>query len=305
MPNQSNKNARPNVFQRTSTLFATTRTNRKDYKSTASISPPTGTTSNPLATPPPSSSPKSSHSPTTPPVSLERSISKASRHNRYSQSVYTVDLQSLRRSVSLRSTSSPHRHNRVTSTATLAISPTQEYPPPLFNSAKPLLHVPAFTKRQKSADNVRDFEPPSSGGMAMASGMQSVQYRNTQPGRPPTAHSQSYSQASGGLGPAPAVPNTTNGPLNPQTVYQHILDTCSKRISTLDYLRKAYVHDVHPSHTVILICIKATRDVYTGSTRSSSQKPTSYDFPSSNPQNSPVAQQTTSSSASPSPRSLT
>lgn len=248
----SNKNApRPNVFQRTSTLFATTRTNRKDYKSTASISPPIApsASANNYSIPdsPQSGSPsRSSESPTaTAPVStLDRSLSKASsRHRRYSQSVSTVDLQSLRRSVSLRSISNPysHKHNRVTSTATLAFSLSQDqHPPSSSHSSKPLLHIPNFTKRQKSADNVRDFEGSSPGGMA--SGIQSVQYRNTQPGRPPTSHSQSnlnFSQTNGVLGATPIVPNIPNGALNPQTVYQHILDTCSKRISTLDYLRKA------------------------------------------------------------------
>ncbi|KAF2430670.1 hypothetical protein EJ08DRAFT_588563 [Tothia fuscella] len=60
----------------------------------------------------------------------------------------------------------------------------------------------------------------------------------------------------GGLGSGvPNVPNgvvgSGGGPQNPQTVYQHILDTCSKRISTLDYLRKAHEGRVYWFNTLL------------------------------------------------------
>jgi hypothetical protein len=45
------------------------------------------------------------------------------------------------------------------------------------------------------------------------------------------------------LGPAAQIGGSTGGgaPQTPQAVYQHILDTTAKRISTLDYLRKSCV----------------------------------------------------------------
>ena len=44
------------------------------------------------------------------------------------------------------------------------------------------------------------------------------------------------------LGPAAQIGGSGAGaPQTPQAVYQHILDTTAKRISTLDYLRKSCV----------------------------------------------------------------
>jgi hypothetical protein len=58
-------------------------------------------------------------------------------------------------------------------------------------------------------------------------------------GRPP-AQSISSTGPSGGIGNM-QMPPPQAGSQTPQMVYQHIMDTASKRISTLDYLRKAYV----------------------------------------------------------------
>jgi hypothetical protein len=234
MPNQHSSQANKNgssLFSRTSILFST----RKD-KNKANITSPILESAD-HDSPPTSGSPPP---PTTEAVALGRSLSKSS-HHRYSQSVTTIDL---RRSVSLRSIASPQQrpnHHRLTSTATLAL----EHPPSSSHSSKTLLHIPTFSKRQKSTENVRDLAE-STEEVTKYPGMTAVQYRNTQPGRPPgTSHSMSnlsYTQTNGSLGSSiPSVPSAAPGAQNPQTVYQHITDTCSKRISTLDYLRKACV----------------------------------------------------------------
>jgi hypothetical protein len=50
------------------------------------------------------------------------------------------------------------------------------------------------------------------------------------------------------LGPAAQIGGSGAGaPQTPQAVYQHILDTTAKRISTLDYLRKSFVSLSHRS----------------------------------------------------------
>jgi hypothetical protein len=281
MPNQQSPSSSarngPSLFARTSTLFAGSRT-RKDKNPLTITSPiqeweppddPDGGSSIRSSSPSPDSS-------TTSPA-LARSLSKSSRH-RYSQSVATIDLQSLRRSVSLRSVASPQRPHYRPANLAHSFSTSVDPRPASSHSSKPLLHIPTFAKRQKSTDNVREFaETPVD---KFPGGMAAVQYRNTQPGRPPgTSHSMSnlnYSQTNGSLASsAPAVPAVAPGAQNPQTIYQHISDTCSKRISTLDYLRKAYVAWLYDSNSVHTDIYLATKAACTGSTHSSSQNPTS------------------------------
>lgn len=187
-----------------------------------------------------------------PPIIIPtRTSSKASRsssRHRYSQSISTtVDLASLRRSVSLRSVSSPQRHYRQPSTATLAASISHDNISTQHHHSK--LHIPSFGKRHKSSENFRDGEilSPVESTRREPGMIGTVPYRNVPAGRPPTSHSTisglNHSQASNGISAAaPSVPNVAPGAQNPHIIYQHILDTASKRISTLDYLRKAYVY---------------------------------------------------------------
>ncbi|KAJ9656955.1 hypothetical protein H2201_008358 [Coniosporium apollinis] len=69
-----------------------------------------------------------------------------------------------------------------------------------------------------------------------------------QSGRPPgTAQSNvNFGQSNGSLGPPAPVLPSANSP-NPYATFQHIHDMASKRIATLDYLRK-----VHEGHTYYL-----------------------------------------------------
>ena len=59
------------------------------------------------------------------------------------------------------------------------------------------------------------------------------------------------SLANGSLGPAAQI-GPSGGANNPQSVYQHILDTASKRIQTLDYLRKTFCFLLSPLIATIL-----------------------------------------------------
>ncbi|KAE9962943.1 hypothetical protein BLS_009865 [Venturia inaequalis] len=64
--------------------------------------------------------------------------------------------------------------------------------------------------------------------------------------------SMNYSSTSSGTTvPQQPVPNLGPGTQNPNIVYQHILDTASKRISTLDYLRKAHEGRVYWFNTLL------------------------------------------------------
>jgi hypothetical protein len=183
-----------------------------------------------------------------------RTSSKSSkRAHRHSHSAHNLDLGNLRRSISLRSVSSPQKHSRAPSnTSTLALSVSHENSAPSLQSqsSRPHLHIPAFTKRQKSTDALSSLgsetNSPLEPTRSNTSGMPAVQYRSGQPtGRPPGASissvNTSYSQSSNGLGSTMQIPPPVAGSQTPQMVYQHIMDTASKRISTLDYLRKAYV----------------------------------------------------------------
>lgn len=201
-----------------------------------------------------------------PPIAIPaRTSSKASKRSssrhRYSQSISnTVDLTSLRRSVSLRSVSSPQgRHYRQASTATLAASISNDNLSSHYISHYTKLSIPKFGRRIKSSENFKEGESASEIESEkrdmLNSTMTTVQYRNAPPGRPPTSHSTSYStmssqnQSSNGTAASqPTIPNLGPGTQNPSIIYQHILDTASKRISTLDYLRKAYVR-LRPKHT--------------------------------------------------------
>ncbi len=63
--------------------------------------------------------------------------------------------------------------------------------------------------------------------------------------RQASASYASNAQVNGNHVPPP-VPPPTGGSQTPFAIYQHIHDTASKRISTLDYLRKAYVLPSNP-----------------------------------------------------------
>lgn len=67
--------------------------------------------------------------------------------------------------------------------------------------------------------------------------------KDADPGKPPGTSHPAFSLGQSGGGASLAPPNipssSIGGPQNPNVIYQHIHDIAPKRISTLDYLRKA------------------------------------------------------------------
>lgn len=165
------------------------------------------------------------------------------------------------------STSRTSSHRR-TPSATLATSLSPEKPStsngPAQPSSRPALSISTFSRgsKQRSAENVRPdtaMGPPSRQGHEKEP-LSAVEKPKTPFGRsrfpstsshfdpPPPLRRQdtagtyggnTMNYNSGGLGPAAPIPLPTGA--NPNVIFQHIQETASKRISTLDYLRKACV----------------------------------------------------------------
>jgi len=171
-----------------------------------------------------------------------------SSSHRFTSSVASGDLAritpGLRRSSSLRSVANPSRAHkaRSPSSATVNTFPTGHNPLPNSQASKSLFSLPTLIRRQKSNGHEKDY--------SLFSG--SEPKRPSTPATMTTAASfrQPLSNMNyvngGGVNNAvtPPVPTGFVAPpvpvgLNPQATYQTILDTASKRISTLDYLRKA------------------------------------------------------------------
>jgi hypothetical protein len=94
----------------------------------------------------------------------------------------------------------------------------------------------------------------STSSLTMATATHSNGYR-PEHGKPPSTSQSNVSFGSGGNNatlPTPALPPaSTGGMQNPSIVYQQIHDVSSKRISTLDYLRKAHDGRVYWFNTLL------------------------------------------------------
>lgn len=150
--------------------------------------------------------------------------------------------------------------HRRTPSATLALSLSPEKNPPLPNGAppqtRPALSISTFSRssKQKSAESVRPGDAASRQGYDKAP-LSAVDNPKTPfagmaiPLRYPTAqkeNQQNRRQESGNMnynaaGLGPAAPIAMPSGSNPNVIFQHIQEMASKRISTLDYLRKACV----------------------------------------------------------------
>lgn len=178
----------------------------------------------------------------------------ASRHS-IASSVTDIG-SSLRRSrsASLRTntsagTTSTSSHRR-TPSATLALTYSPEKTPnaATSNGSRPTLSISTFSRsKQKSSENVKPDgtnaqvyeksplsavdKPKTPFGMAVPMSAR----------HPPSQKDilQANRQANTQLAPSAPIP-LPNG-ANPNVIFQHIQEMASKRISTLDYLRKAYV----------------------------------------------------------------
>jgi hypothetical protein len=184
-----------------------------------------------------------------PPAPLPQSHSPSVTRTAPSQSYYH---HSVRRSISSQiSFVSPLKRS-----ISLRSGLRSDYSNPPASPSRPnnVLTLPAFVvDRQSSADALNHARAPSHSSKGSTSldpsrqpasaNMTSVQYRNPPSARPPPTAQPNmslYTQSNGSLGaPAPISSTSAPGSQNPQAVYQHILDTSSKRISTLDYLRKS------------------------------------------------------------------
>jgi hypothetical protein len=223
---------------------------------------PSTSTSTPPPPPPPqhsvSSAPAAPSVAAVPPSALDslselRHSPRKKSHSRHSSfgltslSDIASATSSLRRSVSLQSNSRPstshsYLHSKSPSD-TLALSYSPERAPHGSHTAsRPTLSISTFTRKQKSAENVRshpDRTPLSSVDANGSVGMAAVPLRHPTSARPiGTSHSNvGFGQGSAMLAPPATVP-LPSGP-NPMAVFQHVHDMASKRISTLDYLRKA------------------------------------------------------------------
>ncbi|KAL9062131.1 MAG: hypothetical protein Q9157_009202, partial [Trypethelium eluteriae] len=161
---------------------------------------------------------------------------------------------SVRRSVSLRTPTdtSPSQAREFTfgpSGSLSSTSPKKRSASAASHYNKPPLSVPGFSRKKKSSESVdhgytsfaEGAVPRGKFGMLVAPfGTRS---RGDDMGKPSSnsyASTLAYTQTSTTLGPPASIPSSSGGNQNPNLVYQHIHDLASKRISTLDYLRKAH-----------------------------------------------------------------
>lgn len=195
----------------------------------------------PPKTPPPNSSTNDVQpytSPTTPQKRLN------SRHS-IASSVGELGLQLRRsRSTSLRSAGSSH-HKRHASTAStmhsLSLSPEKVPPAAPISASRPTLSISTFARsKAKSSDNVKP-DASTHYDKAPLSALDKPKTPFAMPTRTPTSQTARSASNAGLERLAPAAPIPVPNGANPNIIFQHIHELASKRISTLDYLRKAYV----------------------------------------------------------------
>lgn len=158
---------------------------------------------------------------------------------------------SVRRSVSLRSPTDtgPHpNYNFGPPAASSSVSPKKRSVSAAGHYSKPGLSVPGFSRKKKSSESVDHgyISYPEGAASRGKFGMLVTPFgtksRGDDMGKPASstyASSFPYTQNASALGPPVSMSSSASGNQNPNVVYQHIHDMASKRISTLDYLRKA------------------------------------------------------------------
>ena len=245
------------IFSRRPSFFGGKNKGHKQALST--LSPPTlnltpvaASTSPELDTPPldPDQYQFPPRVPTTP---QRRRQASSSRHSIASS---VTDLgSSLRRSrsASLRTNTSDgtaktsSSHKRLPS-ATLALTYSPEKAPipnTTSNASRPALSISTFSRnKQKSSDNVKTDSVYDKSPLSAVDKPKTPFANMAVPiplRHPPSQKEilQANQQSNRTLAPAAPIP-VPNGS-NPNMVFQHIHELASKRISTLDYLRKAYV----------------------------------------------------------------
>ena len=176
----------------------------------------------------------------------------------YNQGSFSTD----RSSTSSRSSNRTAFRARHASASTASLPPYQErqttpVKPPKYEPTSPL-QVPkrkplpkspqrnseailtrAATASAALANGATKQNMAASGTMTMTPFAPSLRSDHT--GKAPSTSQSNVSFGQGGgttSGPPPSLPNAPGSVHNPYTVYQHIQEMASKRISTLDYLRK-------------------------------------------------------------------
>ncbi|ORY05569.1 hypothetical protein BCR34DRAFT_490796 [Clohesyomyces aquaticus] len=216
--------------------------------------------------------------PTTPPRRKH-----ASRHS-FSSSASDIGTTLRRsRSASLRTntssagtSASSHKRNP---SATLALSFSPEKASSANAAAaatasRPALSISTFSRnKQKSTENVKPGEGGGGQGYSK-SPLSAVDNPKTPFGMavplryPPSQaeikqaqrHQGSYGSGfNGGLAPAPQISSLSAGAHNPNIIFQHIHEMASKRISTLDYLRKAHEGRIYWFNTLLFAKSDLTR----------------------------------------------
>ena len=126
-------------------------------------------------------------------------------------------------------------------------------------------HESFSSRRGYRSQDVQIAEPYTSHQPDMPGQQWPQGRKESDPGKPPsTSHSStSFGQSSSVAGSSSAAVPTlisNSGNQSPQLIFQHIHETALKRISTLDYLRKAYVHPFLyvPSYSFFLSLIRTS-----------------------------------------------
>lgn len=203
---------KPSRLRDSSDVTTTSSDNQSDFTAESNSSPP--------------------RAPLTSSSSAASSLHQRESHRRsFSRSSQIAFPTTLRRSISLRS-------GLRSSTESSNPSPPRRAPS--------TSRLPSFgLRRQKSSDTFHNHPISSTSTfdhskLPTATMAAAVSYRSGQSVRAPGTASGNvpFGQGNGTLGPAAQIGGA--GGQNPQAVFQHIQDAASKRISTLDYLRKSY-----------------------------------------------------------------
>ncbi|RYN22686.1 hypothetical protein AA0121_g11017 [Alternaria tenuissima] len=273
------------IFSRRPSFFGGKNKGHKQALST--LSPPTLNLSPELDTPPldPDQYQFPPRVPTTP---QRRRQASSSRHSIASS---VTDLgSSLRRSrsASLRTNTSDgtaktsSSHKRLPS-ATLALTYSPEKAPinnTTSNASRPALSISTFSRnKQKSSDNVKTDPVYYDKSPLSAVDKPKTPFANMAvpiPLRHPPSQKeilQANQQSNRTLAPAAPIP-VPNGS-NPNMVFQHIHELASKRISTLDYLRKAHEGRIYWFNTLLFSKTDLTR-LPSFTTRNQARRATHY-----------------------------
>ncbi|CAI6337959.1 unnamed protein product [Periconia digitata] len=151
---------------------------------------------------------------------------------------------------------SPEKNASSLSTATTAVSSTSNGAPSNISSSssRPALSISTFSRsRQKNGsdshprpDTRQGFDkPPPSASMTSSSRYSSAAKSDLQQARRP------QDMYSASLGPAAPIPLQGGNNSNPHAIFQHIQEMASKRISTLDYLRKSHEGRIYWFNTLL------------------------------------------------------